>query len=182
MIKVVIDTGVLMSNIGGYRATDIEREYVAKGVLNFLTSNSSKFALYYSERTQEELIRNTSREIALIELNKYEMLPSHILDQTWGETGQMWQNIATIYGDERESDLAGLLRDKLPDKRTKSNRNDRGITGDAIMNYCDVILTENPKDFNKLQEECEENGILLINLIKQTSDSVISKLQELPDK
>ena len=184
MIKIVLDTGVLISNIGGFRSTDISRDKIAKVAIDFLMNNPTKYGLYYSERTKGELInffeRNGGSDLsANNELKKYTMLHSHIFNESLDQISIVWENIASKWGDNSEYELGESLEMKLPDKVNKLNRNDRGIIGDAIMNSCNAILHENPKDFRKLEEISKENGILMLNLLELSSESVISILEKL---
>lgn len=170
MVKVLLDTSVLLSNALGFRVTDPEREKKAMCLLNYLSTHVNNFELVYSERTKRELIKYLNENRAEDELKKYKMLPSYTLSQNYEETEEIWNNIDSKWGDEKELDLGVSLENTLPDKN-KLNRNDRGIFGDAILNSCEVVIHENPKDFNKLRTLADEYGITLINLLIETYDS-----------
>ena len=180
MVKIVLDTGVLISNIGGFRSDDIVRDNTAKAILDFLKTNSAKFALYFSERTKFELLgyfeKNGEIEIAMDELMHYSMLPSHSINETWDEINLTWGNLESKWGDNDEFNLGESLATALPDKSKKRNNNDRGIVGDAIMNSCHVILHENPRDFIKLEKICSVKGILIVNLLNSEPESIIFNL------
>ena len=161
MLRVLIDTGVWMSYSGKFRDAEQHRIERAKSVIDYLHEHKDLFEICYSERTERELKKY---EIYDMPLNA-SLLPSHIADQTWGETEEIWNNIGTTWGDEEEIKLGKEIQSKLPNKTKKINRNDRGIFADAIQEGCRVLIHENPRDYNELTEEAEKYGVVLIDLI-----------------
>jgi len=172
MIKIVIDTSVWMSYCGKFRESDSNRIVKAKELINFLDRNTDKIVTCYSERTKRELLKYSSESV----LGKYYLLPSHILNQNWEETEENWNNIETKWGDEKEVELGNNISKKLPDKKNKLNRNDRGIIGDAIQEGCQILIHENPKDFNRFLDFSE--NLIIFDLLSISVEDIIDTISQ----
>ena len=174
MINVILDTSVWISFFGNRPKEQSLRIQRAQCLLNYLKKNQSLFKICYSERTEHELSKDQNRAI----LQQYEKLPSHILNESWEQIELKWNNIGTKWGNEKEFILGKKIEDLLPDKKTKCNRNDRGLYGDSIQNECRVIIHENPKDFKKFDPDASNRSILLIDLYNQDCSSAIKQLEK----
>ncbi len=173
IVKVLLDTSVFISSFSGTRVNDSERTIKAQCIIKYLEENKC-FQICYSERTQRELKWDKN----IHKLNKYELLNSHVLNQTYDNTEEKWNNIATIWNDLSEIQLGDDIEKVLPDKPSKSNKNDRGIYADALYEGCKFIIHENPKDFNKLNNYISSKNIVLIDLMKHTCLEVIEILEK----
>jgi len=162
MIKILLDTSVWMSYLGRCREKSSHRIEKAKNILDLLNANTDKIMICYSERTKRELSNYSSESV----LETYYLLPSHILNQNWEETEENYDNIGTKHGDEEEYELGKRIEDILPDKKKKLNRNDRGIVGDAIHEGCQIIIHENPKDFDRFANFSD--NLIIIDLISNS--------------
>ena len=73
MIKILLDTTVLISSFPGKRDENPQRSLNAKCIIRFL-EESDLFLICYSERTERELKNDTYFN----RLSKYTRIPSHI--------------------------------------------------------------------------------------------------------
>jgi len=169
MKKILLDTSVLTSAFGN-RANAPDRARRARAVLDFL-EGSDEFTVCYSERTSTELSR------PMHELERFEMVQYHWLNETIGQLDGVIENIGSRFGDTRETQLAESLSSALPDKRKKLNRRDRGIFGDAMYAGCSFLLHENPADFNRLVDEGRQHGLVVLNLLDLEAGETIQKLR-----
>lgn len=174
MINVLLDSSVFVSSFGNRSKDEAWRIERAICVIKFLKENSESYQICYSERTKNELVNDPNFSC----LSQFKLLPSHWLNATWEKIDLTWKNIGSKWDDSSEIELGKQLEEKLPDKAKKDNLNDRGIYGDAVFNSCDVVIHENPRDFNKLRYDSDERHIHLINLIKIDCKAAIEILQK----
>ena len=171
-MKILLDTSVWISYFG--QRKEKSRISVAESLFRYFDENEKIVEICYSERTLNELESNDYRDV----LKRYSLVVSHILDLNWEEIDLKWENIHTKWGDSSEVELGDDLKKELPDNKHKSQKADRGIYGDAILEECNMIIHENPKDFNKLQEDASKRGIEIINLLDQNESSIIELLEQ----
>lgn len=173
MIKVVLDTSVFISSFPGRRASEPGRTQKAQCVISYLEENNT-FLICYSERTERELEHDSH----FYKLGNYTRLNSHLLNQKIDETEETWDNIATVWNDQSEVDYGDELLEALTDKPAKTNKNDRGIYGDAMLEHCRFLIHENPRDFDRFQKQAEKDSIIMINLLKHSCTDVIQMLKQ----
>lgn len=175
MKKVVLDTGPWISALGVRGPSDQSRQEKAKKVLALLTARPTEFTVYYSQRSELELPNHMD---ATLVFNNYQRLPYHSLDETWGEVEGTWENWGSMWDDVGEEALGATAKMKLPDKPKKSNQRDRGICGDAILEKCQFLLHENPRDMNRLVAVAATRGLVIIDLFAHTREEIEAMLSK----
>lgn len=169
MKKILIDTGVWMSYFGQRRADEYKKVEKAKELFNHLDASKSNYNVWYSERNWQELECADSRRA----LAKYSMLPSHILSQKFEKTPEIIDNIGTKMGNHKELDLEMEILEILPGEK---QYRDRLIYADAILENCDFLIHEDPKDFNLLTEHAKKYGLVLIDQYSNDISGIINIL------
>jgi hypothetical protein len=166
--KVVLDTTVWIS-ARGTRKSAPARQQRARRVLSFLTSQPTRFSVYYSERLELELAHD-----AILPTLKhfFHRLPYHVLNETWDQSEGKWENCGSRWDDVEESRFGEAAEILLPDRVKSSNRRDRGIYGDAVFAKCRCLLHENPRDFDRCVEDSERHGLKIINLLNHEANEV----------
>jgi len=169
MKKLLVDTTVFISAYGSRSAT--ERGICARRVLDYVESRKDEFIVCKSARTLREL------SPPIRELDRFETVPYHWMDERWEDIEGTWGNIGSRWGNGQERELADAARDALPDKGKRPNvRRDRGILGDAVFAGCAFLLTEDEKDFDRLAPIAERCRLRVINLLKLDAAAAIKEL------
>jgi predicted nucleic acid-binding protein len=171
MIRVLLDTSVWISLFGSRRST--ERGERARTVLAFLEDRADRFTVCYSERTVSELSK------PIPELERFERVPYHTLDENWNQIDGSWGNIGSDWDNSDESPFAESAKAALPDKSTRPNpRRDRGICADAAFSNCRYLLTEDRSDFSKLKRIASDHGLHVMCLLDLSAREAIDILDQ----
>jgi len=160
--KVLIDTSVWISYFG--RKPDNEknnkRSKLASEVIKYCQKN--KIDLFFCAYIESEL-KNEKNIESMKKISK--KVSTHFGNDFWDENDVNWEECGSKWGDKEEGVWADELKSQLPDKKKKSNRVDRNIVLTAIQQNINIILHENPKDFNRLSDD----RIQIIDLCKLNS-------------
>lgn len=163
MLRVFIDTSVWVSYFGDRdNKINLVRIKLAQEIIKHCVDNS--YDLLYDPYVLSEL-RNYSCANRVYNIEKMKEiakpLPYYIGNDTWGKSDAIWGNTGSRCGDTDELKKANKLDLELPDRKHKLNRNDRKIMLTCLMENADILLHENPHDFNKISQ----NAILKIDLL-----------------
>jgi hypothetical protein len=163
-IKILIDSTVWVSYFGDRRSELQPRIKLAREVIKYC--RNEKIGIYYCDYIENELNEDprSNRQNNIIQMKEIaNRIPSNIGNDTWDQIDVNWENIGSLWNNDKEVELANNLEQKLPDRKSKSNRVDRNIIVTAIQQGINVILHENPNDFNRFQDDFDQ--VIFIDLL-----------------
>ncbi len=160
--RLLLDTGVWISYFGTRQRSEQERIDTARKIIDYCLKEN--FKLFYSPYVENELnLGNSLNRSKNIEVMRKiaDKLPAHTGNDTWDQIDVTYEDWGSKWNNVEEVKLGNKLQEQLPDKKNKSNRIDRNTVVTAINQKIDIILHENPRDFDKI----DVKGIFIVDLL-----------------
>lgn len=177
-MKVLFDTNILISKIG--RNTDLENKLLEAASFIIKRCDELNWTKCISERTIRELEKGwencktpkdkLTKEKTL--LKEFVILHYHLGNESWEEIDGEMGNIRSLWNNDEESKIADEIQEHLT---AKKHKHDRGILLDAIYNKCEIVISENWSDFERIRDVGGKYGVLVCKPenFKEVSESII---------
>jgi hypothetical protein len=160
--RLLLDTGVWISYFGNRKQSEQKRIDTARNIINYCLRE--KIKLFYCPYVENELNlgHNLNKAKNIEEMKKIaDKLPAHIGNDTWDQIDVKFEDWGSKWNNDEEVKLGNELQKQLPNKKNKSNRVDRNMVVTAVNQKINIILHENPKDYNKI----DVKGIFFVDLL-----------------
>jgi len=171
-MKLLVDTSVWVSYFGD-RSSDPEgmnRIEFARQVIDYCLDQ--KYTLCFCTYIVNELNKgsNKNRQKNIEKLKTIaEHIPGSVGNETWDNIEETWDKINDRWGDQKVIEKDKKFEKILPDKKNKPNRIDRKIVLTASEQGVNILLHENPKDFNRFCD-IEETTFIDLLTVKNIED------------